>query len=852
MIANSYARMQVLLACLLPSLVTAFFGCSDAEIQKHRQTETLYKTTSDDKARLEKEKDDCMTKLLAEKDECRKKSEAKANEHQAQLSAKENTCQKQTSALKEEHSKSMKSQGDEALAKEQKCQHDLDGLKKEHSQSMKSQREESLAKEQKCQQDMEGLKKEFKRRMEDAKDQCHRRTRTTFDMQQKVDQYDGILDILNVSNQTSAWPLYLRGDAGRAVWNERHYSSLVCVTGKFNAGKTELISNMYNVSLPAGDDLPTMGISFVKLQQPNNGLLDVVLDTAGKQVAIGSEDQAYLTREVITEDLMTDICTQSADVTILVTREMTQNDQDQMKVLLQDRSHADLVERGAVVVVVHNYRDAHNKEALEGYWDRFVTKIFPDIEKKPSQGGRMEYGDSTLRLDAQGHRGSIRLRHLALANQHSEFGKQNNALMYQTLRDWIVDQKKAGGFYLKDRIISAPERLLPEKYLDMGQEKATISVETPDPAALNAFGFPPLCRGSARCKNVSDSSMELEQILRVKMPEGVIVKNRLAHTQAGYRSHLQPTTFTNKTVSRELRCHGGDGDCVLVLELPGCFPHVDVASIISGHKVIVGCCRRPEYFYGDIQAEAFKQGCFNTSISAPRPGQVLLEPHEYQQGILKLTFVDGDKLSIYRAREVRKLWSQRWPLGEIPMMWLDSFPRLADILFGAHVINDSFATNWVFFKNMSLIITTFFLTKYLVKVVFAKVIQLAIGFGYAVAVTSTPTSLQSQLFVGIAGGAPPSGLRSEGAPIVPNSSQTVRAQRRDLSPRSLNPSGLRSDIGGDFQFVEGSSPWGQEIANAAPSSLGIGPGDSASQVGAPSQPPMETRTEIEDVHINRA
>lgn len=308
--------------------------------------------------------------------------------------------------------------------------------------------------------------------------------------------YNAIFDIrsLSLSHSGIEWPIYSKDGA----LDELHHGSpLICITGKFNSGKSKLVSDLYGTSLPVGDSVPTIGLSTACLQAPNRHDQDCIIDSQGYSTPIGPLDKGERLQRKLLQDLQTDICLQAADSVIWVVGDgITSREQDRMIALKVDRSAAMFNKQGARLIVVHNFRTATSKNALKAMWDRFTRDAFPDMEMHQYQESDSsvpyEYGATMLvppDEDTMHERGSeqegektrtrdaeVVVTHFALVNEGSRFGREYNAAVRRGIFQYIKltrDLAAGQSWTLMDRIMAPLQErdwhkqgLISRKYID--------------------------------------------------------------------------------------------------------------------------------------------------------------------------------------------------------------------------------------------------------------------------------------------------------------------------------------------------------------------------------------------------
>jgi len=518
-------------------------------------------------------------------------------------------------------------------------------------------------------------------------------------------QYDAIFDVRSLSKDRSIeWPVYSAGDALDEV---RRDSPLICITGKFNSGKSFLASKLYGVSLPVGDTVPTVGLSVACLQVPNQPYQDCLIDSQGFSTPVGPDDRGERLHEKLLQDLQTDICLQSADMAIWVVGEgITSHEQDRMKGFRLERSSAMLNRHGATLVVVHSFRTATSKKQLDDMWERFALEAYPDMSIQYVNGSvPYMYGETQLlppeedtiyECDSEGQRQTSStsqgtVTHFALANEGSSFGKGYNNAVREAIFDFIRIQRlrtDKSGWTIMNRIM-APLRedghrgLISKKYIDDARFRK--SGRAPQWTVSDALNESDSYRNL--CQNRSDVSIKtcthafgnvpFARKMTLNWPPDAELSYYVTMRQEDYSSNMQ----RSDTIQEQVCEVSATGERRVVIQLPGCSTLSVTADSIKQKATVL--CGRTQQAFGGVPPRAFAARTEEFEKNARRGEQYL--GHRYVDGLLILTFVNGElPLGVEQSDFFWRLCSKVWP--SLPLFQIDPHRRVKMFQFVCQAI----------------------------------------------------------------------------------------------------------------------------------------------------------------------
>lgn len=220
-------------------------------------------------------------------------------------------------------------------------------------------------------------------------------------------------------------------DGGHGSDERLRKAKVVAFAGKFGAGKTYTLNELYRTDFPSGSLKHTKGVSFKWLENSQMVLVDT--NGALMPVTVGEDDA--LTDRNVTEMFINDFVLALADYVVYVVNELTSNDQEYIDALAHKLSQ----NKRTHLFVLHNYHTTSEVDEVRKLWERRVETPYRLV-------GHVEYAENTEDGRASTHEADrlfitnlhgVTVCHMRIAREGSPAGKLLNARTYVNLRTRI-------------------------------------------------------------------------------------------------------------------------------------------------------------------------------------------------------------------------------------------------------------------------------------------------------------------------------------------------------------------------------------------------------------------------------
>ncbi|KAL1520674.1 hypothetical protein AB1Y20_022243 [Prymnesium parvum] len=249
---------------------------------------------------------------------------------------------------------------------------------------------------------------------------------------------------------------------------------VIGVLGMFNSGKTFLLNCLCGTSLPSSKRVATRGLSLRRATVASTPV--TLIDSEGSLAPVALSHKHALSERHATDELLERLTVRAADYLLYVVEDFTSVDQravHRLAGMLRDKSHG-----FAELVVVHNMRTVTDLSTLHHAWRAQVTSLH----------GHGEQQEATVLLPAHASKPPVHqqvkwfktrdTRHVLLAQQVSDAGRDLNAATFALLRMWILSAyvpttSKHHGKGLLAQLLQTCEQSLEEKL----KQKVELLVE---------------------------------------------------------------------------------------------------------------------------------------------------------------------------------------------------------------------------------------------------------------------------------------------------------------------------------------------------------------------------------------
>ncbi|EAR86836.1 50S ribosome-binding GTPase (macronuclear) [Tetrahymena thermophila SB210] len=219
------------------------------------------------------------------------------------------------------------------------------------------------------------------------------------------------------------------------VTQSNYGGAMVAVVGLYDKGKTFVLNNLTLSNLPSGKKITTKGISF-KHVNVDSGTNLILVDTAGSYSPVKINNELSIIEKEATEVFISDLVFEISDYFICVVNDFTSLDQrylDKLSRNLQNSPKKTFRE----IIVIHNLKEVESSEILEHVWQTQVTQIYNSGSiQKTKVAARCSETNQLLEKHVVWFK-TLYTRHICLANDDSELGKQVNPWVFSLLRYWL-------------------------------------------------------------------------------------------------------------------------------------------------------------------------------------------------------------------------------------------------------------------------------------------------------------------------------------------------------------------------------------------------------------------------------
>jgi TolA-binding protein len=250
-------------------------------------------------------------------------------------------------------------------------------------------------------------------------------------------KYDCIIDIKKFPDIASnGWEIEFPSLNGSTItpelYKEIGTSNLfIAVTGTYDKGKTFLLNKITKSCFPSSKKEETRGISFKSTTIKKLKL--IIIDSAGSHSPIKVNESIEEKKEH--EKRLRDIIFSLSNIFILVVNDYTTLDQEILE-KLEKQLLINKKNKEKQIIVVHNFKDVNDEESRQIVWRKQVLGLYEESPNNPDKK-IMPYQLEVLGCVVDYLQINF-TRHLMIANDHSEYGREYNRPVIELIRQWIT------------------------------------------------------------------------------------------------------------------------------------------------------------------------------------------------------------------------------------------------------------------------------------------------------------------------------------------------------------------------------------------------------------------------------
>ncbi|KRX05357.1 P-loop containing nucleoside triphosphate hydrolase [Pseudocohnilembus persalinus] len=209
----------------------------------------------------------------------------------------------------------------------------------------------------------------------------------------------------------------------------------VAVVGLYDKGKTFVLNNLTQSSLPSGKKCTTKGVSF-KNVNVDNGTNLILVDTAGSYSPVQIKNDLSIVEKEATETFLQDLVFEISDYFICVVNDFTSLDQrylDRISRNLQNSTSKTFRE----IIVIHNLKEVESQEILEHAWENQVTQIYKNGMKQQTKVAAYDAQSEQVIEKSVAWFKTQYTRHICIINDDCPYGRQVNPWVFGLLKYWL-------------------------------------------------------------------------------------------------------------------------------------------------------------------------------------------------------------------------------------------------------------------------------------------------------------------------------------------------------------------------------------------------------------------------------
>ena len=211
---------------------------------------------------------------------------------------------------------------------------------------------------------------------------------------------------------------------------------MVSFLGLYDKGKSFVLNNLTNTSLPSEKKVQTRGISFKEFQLEDETKL-ILLDTIGSYSPVNVINENSVNEKESTEQFLLEFVFEISDYFICLMNDFTAVDQrylDKLSKILKKYRNKSINE----IIVVHNFKEVESQEILDHLWETQAPKIYGEgifqrtkvSAINPINGKFQEKHVHWFQTNYS--------RHVRLANDDSMLGNSLNPWTFSLLKHWLT------------------------------------------------------------------------------------------------------------------------------------------------------------------------------------------------------------------------------------------------------------------------------------------------------------------------------------------------------------------------------------------------------------------------------
>ncbi|CAF0781233.1 unnamed protein product [Adineta ricciae] len=424
---------------------------------------------------------------------------------------------------------------------------------------------------------------------ENENDAASNKYRTTASPYDIVVRINNLLDL-----RTHGWEILLgqhtksiksttkgTGENGASVINEQKEGVVVSVLGAYNRGKSFLLNQLCNVSLPTGTLVHTEGISITAGRQNYTNI--VFLDTAGTDTPVRNDEIEYKRAR---EALLREVVLHLSTFIIIVVNRLRTTDQIYINQILKYYRNSP---HKKTIIIVHNLLDVEKIPDVDKIISEEIQWIFGAVQQKTqlSINGCMK--DIIYFTSKQF--GGTDIRHYILGRSGSEADKLWNMQTIDGIMNFLQNTDNKRNLDLINDMITFINHKLSKLFVQNSTE------QTPNLQLVQHNSKPFIVLSNRRdYEDLSQRPYELKLSEQLIYDDaGYFIRNESEYWQPRYNLYEDETKY------------------LLVLELPG-FEKGVLKPRISGNSITIENIRRdlntsmnnPIIHQSDIPTGSFK------------------------------------------------------------------------------------------------------------------------------------------------------------------------------------------------------------------------------------------------------
>lgn len=224
-------------------------------------------------------------------------------------------------------------------------------------------------------------------------------------------------------------------------------NKIVSFLGLYDKGKTFILNNLLNTSLPSEKKVRSHGISFKQISNENETPF-LYIDTIGAYSPIEIIDENSVHEKELTESLILDIIFAISEYFICVINEFKAFDQRYLSKLAKMLDKHCSNKNFKQLIVVHNFKEIESQEILDHLWETQAPKFFGKGVFMKSKVAAVNpiTGKSQEKHVHWFHTACS--RHVRLANEDSMLGNSLNPWSLALIKSWLLVKKNKFHQYL--------------------------------------------------------------------------------------------------------------------------------------------------------------------------------------------------------------------------------------------------------------------------------------------------------------------------------------------------------------------------------------------------------------------